>query len=226
LLVSPAVARAAETCAPPCREGYRCQDGACVSACNPPCPAEYVCRDNRCVPLDVAAQAASEKADPLSGVHFFAGLAAGPGFSAFWPEHQMQMQFAASGNFALRVGALMNRLEVGLEFAPATWYPGDYQDYYVTSGTKLDLNLTVGYLAKITDRVYWPLRFGGGFMSLNTETVFGMLRFDLLGFGLWFPAGPGRVLVDLAVPSLRFFSELKHLGIWAWVFNLSAAYVL
>jgi len=32
-------------CIPPCREGYTCRDGKCLSRCNPPCPADYRCTD-------------------------------------------------------------------------------------------------------------------------------------------------------------------------------------
>lgn len=40
------------SCTPPCRKGYICVDGQCVSACNPPCPPGYVCDSelNDCVP--------------------------------------------------------------------------------------------------------------------------------------------------------------------------------
>lgn len=31
------------TCAPPCREGYLCHEGSCISACNPPCASGEHC---------------------------------------------------------------------------------------------------------------------------------------------------------------------------------------
>lgn len=37
-------------CFPPCRSGYLCVDGACVSACNPPCSGGDRCVDGACVP--------------------------------------------------------------------------------------------------------------------------------------------------------------------------------
>lgn len=33
----------AEACVPPCRSGFMCQRGVCISACNPPCPAGQQC---------------------------------------------------------------------------------------------------------------------------------------------------------------------------------------
>jgi len=38
-------------CMPACREGFRCQDGSCVSPCNPTCPAGEICTTNGlCLP--------------------------------------------------------------------------------------------------------------------------------------------------------------------------------
>src|SRR5262245_17242710 len=42
-------APAAPTCEPPCRKGYFCRDGQCVSACNPPCPSGQICRNRECI---------------------------------------------------------------------------------------------------------------------------------------------------------------------------------
>jgi hypothetical protein len=37
-------------CVPPCREGFLCHQGACISACNPECPPGERCTaDARCV---------------------------------------------------------------------------------------------------------------------------------------------------------------------------------
>ncbi len=42
-----------QVCNPPCRAGYTCIDGECVSRCNPPCPDGYRCDPKAldCVPL-------------------------------------------------------------------------------------------------------------------------------------------------------------------------------
>jgi len=42
-------APAAPTCDPPCRKGYFCRDGECVSECNPLCPSGQICRDRECI---------------------------------------------------------------------------------------------------------------------------------------------------------------------------------
>ncbi len=43
-----------EVCNPPCRSGYTCIDGECVSLCNPPCPPGSKCdpKISDCVPLN------------------------------------------------------------------------------------------------------------------------------------------------------------------------------
>ena len=38
------------TCRPPCRFGYTCHQGRCVSLCNPPCPAGEICVEGECAP--------------------------------------------------------------------------------------------------------------------------------------------------------------------------------
>jgi hypothetical protein len=43
-------APAPPACYPPCREGFLCNAGACISACNPPCPAGQQCNgEAQCV---------------------------------------------------------------------------------------------------------------------------------------------------------------------------------
>jgi hypothetical protein len=43
---------AAPQCIPPCRAGYVCVNGACVSQCNPPCPEGQECTPGfRCLPV-------------------------------------------------------------------------------------------------------------------------------------------------------------------------------
>ncbi len=38
-----------KACFPPCREGYMCSNGECISKCNPPCPANMKCgNDGEC----------------------------------------------------------------------------------------------------------------------------------------------------------------------------------
>ncbi|MBN1760764.1 MAG: ankyrin repeat domain-containing protein [Chitinispirillaceae bacterium] len=48
-------------CFPPCRSGFRCQGGVCISECNPPCPAGSICSEGRdCVSLPMESEEAYE----------------------------------------------------------------------------------------------------------------------------------------------------------------------
>lgn len=42
--------QAQASCDPPCRKGYFCRDGQCISECNPPCPVGEHCMNGDCVP--------------------------------------------------------------------------------------------------------------------------------------------------------------------------------
>lgn len=71
------------TCAPACRTGYTCVDGACVSACNPPCDANQVCVAGNCV-------IASADAGPFSDASATAddsGAPPDPDWSPFDPQN-------------------------------------------------------------------------------------------------------------------------------------------
>lgn len=40
------------TCFPPCRQGYICHNGECISMCNPPCPTGTECSKGiTCIPV-------------------------------------------------------------------------------------------------------------------------------------------------------------------------------
>jgi hypothetical protein len=56
--LAPSVAARAQDCFPPCRDGYLCHRGQCVSACNPVCGADERCTsDGQCVSQSSAATA-------------------------------------------------------------------------------------------------------------------------------------------------------------------------
>ena len=76
LLVSSAGAQeAAEpappSCDPPCRKGYFCREGVCVSECNPVCPSNYICQNRECI--------ADPNAPRVVAVQPTSGESAGPG---------------------------------------------------------------------------------------------------------------------------------------------------
>jgi len=87
------------------------------------------------------------------------------------------------------------------------------------------LLVSIGGLVQLGDAdVYWPLRFGLGLSAVNTwnDEVFMQGRLDLIGIVYkW-----GHLLFEIDLPSIRFHSDLRNLGIWGWMFNLSVTYVI
>jgi hypothetical protein len=76
LAVAPVRSNAAgepTSCDPPCRSGFSCKAGACVSLCNPPCPSGERCVGGECEPSFFATRPGRESYFGLLGV-FHAGL--------------------------------------------------------------------------------------------------------------------------------------------------------
>lgn len=67
MLVSVAVT-VGQYCTPPCRPGYTCVNGECVSVCNPPCPLEFRCDPATldCVPIERPVAAAPQSRRELT----------------------------------------------------------------------------------------------------------------------------------------------------------------
>ncbi len=69
----------AQDCDPPCRSGYQCKNGTCVSECNPPCPETQTCdpRSHECVPQ------ASESREETKEHHNTGGFATASAITGF-----------------------------------------------------------------------------------------------------------------------------------------------
>jgi len=193
----------------PCSAGAECRDGlACVGG---------TCR------------AAGEAAPPqggarqrwaafeLSGTHAFAGVTFAPGVTGYWP-YGGGVAVDAGFLFAVRGGVLFDRTELALEIAPVTWL------WDFDAKPMLTLNVSIGGLVQVAGHVFWPLRFGLGFAAVNspTEDVYMEGRLDLIGLAYQY----GHLLFELSLPSVRYHTEFLQLGIWAWLFNISVAYVI
>jgi len=72
--------------------------------------------------------------------------------------------------------------------------------------------------------VSWPLRFGLGLAALELPVtpVHMQGRLDLIGLVYQH----GHLLFELDLPSIRFCSEFRTVGIWAWLFTISITYVV
>ena len=64
-LATPAAAQVSE-CRPPCRDGFTCLDGTCVSACNPACPSGSRCTNTGTCVAEVPSASNAPKAPASS----------------------------------------------------------------------------------------------------------------------------------------------------------------
>jgi len=48
IIASITEAQVSDSCYPPCRDGFICHNGECVSECNPPCPKGEQCNNGEC----------------------------------------------------------------------------------------------------------------------------------------------------------------------------------
>jgi hypothetical protein len=210
-----------------CREGLRCLENVCRTpesgTCqeDADCGAGLVCRADRCAPLPQPAPARGGSAwseFQLAGTHFFAGLGFAPAMTGFW-NYGGPVEVEPAFHFALRFGVLFDRTELALELAPGSWIWD-----FGPQRSSFAMNVSLGGLLPVSGRAYWPLRFGLGLASgdLPLEDVYMQGRLDLIGLAFHY----GHLLFEVNLPSTRFSTEFKHVGIWAWLFNLSITYVI
>ncbi|MBW2456355.1 MAG: hypothetical protein JRI68_17680 [Deltaproteobacteria bacterium] len=183
-------------------------DGDCASGAH--------CREDRCVDAETLPGGWADF--ELEGAHPFFGLSIGPAVSGTWLFRAKQFDVDPAFFFAFRGGAYFNRVELAMEVAPVTWLPQFDQE------PSFSFLVSIGGLPKIDDHVYWPLRFGVGLSTINTfnDQTLMQGRVDLLGVAIQH----GHLLFEINLPSVRFHSEFDQYGLWGWLFNISAAYVI
>lgn len=130
----------------------------------------------------------AEAPKPFSGTNGFVGFlfAGGP---------SVANDNAAGGIlFAIKAGALFDRVELGVELSPVTYLPDFDAD------PTLLMQAYLGYHIEMTPTVSWPIRAGAGMAAINVgDNVLFQGRLDLVGVSV--AAAP--VLVDLYMPSFR-----------------------
>lgn len=215
--------------------GLRCIQQICqktpTTACasREDCPLGQVCRHGRCVLGSQPRPGADpgpgpEPAGPgwadfkLGGTHFFGGIILAPAMTGFW-NYGGPVEVEAAFFFAFRLGVLFDRTELSLELSPAAWI-WDFEP----KRNSLTFLANIGALVKVSDRAYWPLRFGLGLTSgeLPFDKVYMEGRVDLVGLAFQY----GHLLFEVNLPSTRFHTEFKEVGIWAWLFNISVSYLI
>lgn len=122
----PAAPPAAPRCYPPCREGFVCHQGRCVSACNPPCPPGEVCIEGRrCElaplygpnePLPPPVKPFESRSHGLIGFHL--------GFAGDVEQDDVEAELATTYGFNLRGDVPVERyLLLGALFQFGAWRP-------------------------------------------------------------------------------------------------------
>jgi hypothetical protein len=160
---------------------------------------------------------------PLEGIHFVGGLTFAPGMSGYWLYGGGPV-VEASFMFGLRVGVLFDTIELAAELAPVTWF------WHLDHEPMLTFHVSVGGLIQVAGNVYWPMRFGLGLAAVNPpsmqpypqDDVFMLGRVDLIGLAYKY----GHLLFEVSLPSVRFISEFRQLGVWGWMFNITISYII
>jgi MYXO-CTERM domain-containing protein len=218
-----------------CAEGLRCVDQVChddmegaTCATRPDCGGRLVCVDQICVipgqspkktqPPTVEQPEPSSPPKELEGIRPHIGLMLGGG-----PSHTDDLDGPVVGSllFAIKGGVFFDRVELGLEFAPATFVV-EFDDFQ--NLTTVELNAYVGYHIPVAGPVSWPLRFGVGFTHFApaggaSDDIFLEGRADLVGLSVLLDP----VLLDFYVPSFRVNSDLDRSHFFTYVFGVGAA---
>jgi hypothetical protein len=133
--------------------------------------------------------------------------------------------------FALKAGIIVGgHHELGVEITPFfTAVPFAALGPAGAAGPVFEMNVSYGYLIPIMDHLSWPLRLGAGIMagpSPNAgDDAWFEVRADLVGVQI----NVGHVLVDLHLPSFRYFVTSANgttLHSLDWLFGLSLGYAL
>ncbi len=228
---------------PDCGGELKCIGGTCRSPFTPtvpptapaypqpypqsPAPYPYPALPGAQPPAADSGGGASEwLAFRLKGNHFFAGMTfmGGPVLPVFTGSFAAGVAPVTKDFlWALRIGGLFGRHELGLEVSPGTyaWMPD--------VGLAFQANVTYGYFIPVYQSenvgVYWPMRFGAGVFTGHTGgLVFVETRADLIGLAVQV----GHVIFDLHLPSYRYAvspaEQVVH--VLSWNFGGGFAYAL
>ncbi len=134
-------------------------------------------------------------------------------------------QFTAVGSallFALKAGVILGgHHELAVELTPFfTANPG--------TGAVFEMNASYGYLIPITDHVSWPLRLGAGIMAGPSPNALDLAWFELRADLVGVQINVGHLLIDLHLPSFRYFLTDAGGGVkdhmFNWLFGASFGY--
>jgi len=132
LLLSTGYALAAQpdtACFPPCRSGYLCHNGECISRCNPPCPQDQKCTDSgECVPNTAPpARPSSTAAKSADSAWLVVRLVRGSVFEGYEPELGVYVDDIYWGKLPQKIKVAAGLHEVAL-FSQQAFGAGDKED--------------------------------------------------------------------------------------------------
>lgn len=157
-------------------------------------------------------------ADELEGLRAHVGIIFGGG-----PSHPDDPADVVRGSllFALKGGLFIDRFEIGLEFAPATYVINFNPDL-----PSVHLNAYGGYHIPLYKSISWPLRLGIGFTTPTFDGEAGdtllALRVDLIGVSVLLA---DQFLLDVHLPTWRINIDTnKDNALFGYIFALGASW--
>ena len=177
-------------CDPPCRSGYFCRAGECVSECNPPCPPGLRCVDNDCQPIPPPPRRSehsrllalfgvwhapfSDSAGHLGEIRLelsgkYSGFQIGPAFG----DNLLQLRSAFTGRIPFQFPGLplylVPTIAIGYAFG---WVDdgdgGQLQDIFIAPGFRMRYNV-LPRLAVVLDVVQLQVNFLRLYSSSTNE---------------------------------------------------------
>lgn len=137
------------------------------------------------------------------------------------PTHTDRANGDAIGSllFALKGGILIDRVELGIEFAPATFVIAFNPDL-----PSVELNGYGGYHIPVYKSISWPLRLGIGFTTVTfdnnvLDTLF-EVRADLIGASVLLDP----FLIDIYLPSWRINTDFEDGATFTYIFGIGGAW--
>ncbi len=154
----------------------------------------------------------------LEGLRAHMGIIFGGG-----PTHDDDASGEAIGSllFALKGGVFIDRIELGLEFAPATFVLSFDPDL-----PSVHLNAYGGYHIPVYKSISWPLRAGIGFTTPTFRGDAGQtvlaVRADLIGVSVLLA---DQFLLDVYLPSWRVnIDPESNTALFTYIFGIGGAW--
>ncbi len=223
-------------CLPSCEPGFECVQGKCESMCNPPCGASEVCTGlGQCERLGVVKEHMDEADDrrtaykrerSLVGIRAIGGVVTGLGVSLHAVEDangdlmDPNTYFALYG--ALKGGVMVEIVELSAEYSPKLYKPMMFGSGGLPGHGEYMQSLlgNIGVHIPMAERVYWPIRVGGGFTVYDGNFDF-QGRFDPFNVSI----KTKYFLFEASLPSIRYNSNFESFHRWTGLLTLGASYI-